>query len=153
MTADMQLAELAGEWSGPSQLWIHPDDPMHESHSTAQIGQLARGQFVTIDYTWAFEGEPQEGLIVFGLGPDAHSASAVWFDSWHMANQVMVMRPEYLADKVALHGSYAAPSGPDWGWRIELESSDQTSWTLRMFNILPDGRAFPAVLTVYERAG
>jgi hypothetical protein len=51
---------------------------------------------------------------------------------------------------VRVLGSYAAPPGPDWGWRIEIEPA-AGSWTLRMFNITPDGQEVLAVEATLSR--
>ncbi len=50
---------------------------------------------------------------------------------------------------VRVKGSYAAPSGPDWGWQITIEPG-QGSWRLVMHNVTPAGEAFLAVETVYQ---
>jgi hypothetical protein len=57
-------------------------------------------------------------------------------------------------DVVALRGTYAAPSGPDWGWRIDLIP---TAATLRvvMHNVFPaemGGQEAIAVEAEYSRA-
>lgn len=152
MATDVQIAELVGTWSGPSQLWLMPGEPAQESRSTAQIGLVAQGQFGSIAYTWAYEGQPQDGIIICALGQDSSQRSSVWLDSWHMANQIMQLRGSDDSEmKMALHGSYAAPPGPDWGWRIEIEPHDRNSWTLRMYNVSPEGEDHIAVLAKYER--
>jgi hypothetical protein len=47
-------------------------------------------------------------------------------------------------------GAYAAPPGPDWGWRTLIESDSDSTWRLSMFNISPDGQAYPAVEVNYK---
>jgi len=41
---------------------------------------------------------------------------------------------------IALRGCYAAPPGPDWGWRIEITPDEKMGLRLVMFNIRPDGK-------------
>lgn len=53
---------------------------------------------------------------------------------------------------VSLRGSYPAPPGPDWGWRIELENHERASLVMRMINISPEGQEALAVLAQYERS-
>ena len=50
---------------------------------------------------------------------------------------------------LSLLGSYAAPPGPDWGWRIVLEPLSETL-QIRMDNITPDGEDLPAVEATYR---
>lgn len=47
-------------------------------------------------------------------------------------------------------GSYAAPPGPDWGWRIEIAIGDELRITHT--NIAPYGKGELAAGGVYSRA-
>ena len=50
---------------------------------------------------------------------------------------------------IALRGSYAAPPGPDWGWRIEIATEPLR---IKHTNIFPGGEEGPAAEGVYSRA-
>ncbi len=51
---------------------------------------------------------------------------------------------------LSVQGTYAAPPGPDWGWRITL-SLDEDNWLrLGMVNIFPDGKVVDAVDARYR---
>jgi hypothetical protein len=53
---------------------------------------------------------------------------------------------------LSVRGSYAAPPGPDWGWRIEI-TPDGRTLRIVMFNIWPDGsREDLAAEASYTRA-
>lgn len=54
-------------------------------------------------------------------------------------------------DTVSLLGSYPAPSGPDRGWRIEIEQPEHTRLVSRMTNISPDHEESLAVLAELMR--
>jgi hypothetical protein len=54
---------------------------------------------------------------------------------------------------IAVAGSYAAPPGPDWGWRIEIGPEREGGLSLRMFNVTPEGREDLAVEAHYLRSG
>lgn len=43
-----------------------PTDPTRESSSTMVTGLVAQGKFLTLQHTWADEGNPQDGMIVLG---------------------------------------------------------------------------------------
>jgi hypothetical protein len=53
---------------------------------------------------------------------------------------------------VVVRGSYPAPTGPDWGWRIELDLRLADQLQMRMVNITPDGQEMLAVQAVYARS-
>jgi hypothetical protein len=54
---------------------------------------------------------------------------------------------------LTLSGTYAAPPGPDWGWRIEITAGPGVdALRITMHNIWPDGeREETAVEAVYTR--
>jgi hypothetical protein len=54
--------------------------------------------------------------------------------------------------KLIVQGSYPAPSGPDWGWRITLEQPYTNALEMMMTNILPDGTEDLAVRACFTRA-
>ncbi len=144
------FSALLGEWSGPSRLFL--EGKTYDCVSTASVRMIARDRFVSIDYAWQVEDEPAEGLIIFPASLGATPVVATWLDSWHMSEVIMVCEASIdPAGFVALRGSYAAPPGPDWGWRLEL-GTEGGAFLLRMFNITPDGQEEIAVLAQYARA-
>ena len=70
--------------------------------------------------------------------PLAGETGMAWADAWHMQNDLMLLADDPVegADVSAV-GSYAAPPGPDWGWRISLHA--QPDFRIVMHNITPDG--------------
>jgi hypothetical protein len=152
MPALAALKASIGKWQGTNQLWLAPGQPVRSSKSTAEIRAIAQDQFSEIRYTWADEGKAQEGKLVLSLAPDSGSVKAVWFDTWHMANAFMVC--DGAVDErgvVRVRGTYAAPPGPDWGWRITIEPNGKDALRFAMHNITPDGDEFLAVEVAYAR--
>jgi hypothetical protein len=140
------LTQLAGRWAGSSRLFF--EEQQLDSPSTAEVRALGQGKFVALAYTWEHEGQPQDGLIVFAT----EGRAATWLDSWHMGDSVMQCEVTREGDAVSLRGSYPAPPGPDWGWRIKIAHND-SELEIRMFNLSPDGQEWPAVAAVYGKAG
>lgn len=81
--------------------------------------------------------------------------TAVWVDSWHMASKAMVCEGSsgLGGGRVELRGTYAAPPGPDWGWRTVLDPGDGNTFRMVMYNVSPDGNEDLAVEAVYRRSG
>jgi hypothetical protein len=73
-----------------------------------------------------------------------------WIDSWHNGDAVMACEGTGSDGRVDVRGSYPAPSGPDWGWRIRVEPGSG-SLVIRMDNVSPDGEEYPAVEASYRR--
>ncbi|MGE0057550.1 MAG: DUF1579 family protein [Dehalococcoidia bacterium] len=139
MNAPTWLQSLAGPtWRGNSGLWMDPTQPGYTSETKATVRLVAKGIAAAIEYNWAFEGEPHEGILVVGANDDGE-AHASWIDSFHMDGSFMVSKGQTGAgDSLSVLGSYAAPEGPDWGWRTEIEKLSDTAWRVRMYNIPPD---------------
>jgi hypothetical protein len=151
MSSALSDVDLHGVWSGTKKLWLAPDDPAFESRTMARVSELAQGQFVSIAYQWTFDDQPQDGLIVFISEFDRSLAKAIWLDSWHMKNAIMICESSGVDDgAVSFLGSYLAPPGPDWGWRIEFKLPAHTELMIRMTNISPDHEESLAVLAQYK---
>jgi hypothetical protein len=54
---------------------------------------------------------------------------------------------------VNLRGSYAAGSGPDWGWRTVIEPTGRRSFRMLMYNIAPASDEVLAVDARYGKGG
>lgn len=152
MSVSARLKDLAGNWIGKNRLWLSPNDSVRESDSTAFVGLAARGRFLTVAYTWVCEGELQEGFLLLGAEKDG-PIKAVWVDSWHMSDVIMhCSGAEDDRGSISVVGHYAAPPGPDWGWRTVIDPTDGSRLRIVMYNVPPGGREELAVEAVYSRS-
>ena len=150
------LAPLVGNWSGTNHLWFFPGDPVHTSETTLKVSWVAQGQFMLLQYTWTFDGAPQDGVLLLGQA-SGETVQVRWIDSFHTQEKFMSFEqpagePAGEPGAVTVKGSYAAPSGPDWGWQIAIAPQDN-QFQIIMHNITPDGEAFLAVEATYTREG
>ena len=145
------FASWQGSWTGTSRLEDPHSNLREESPSTATVLPILGGRFGRLDYTWAYRGQPQEGSMLVGLDGQTGELSLHWIDSWHMNDKIMVCVGR-VDDSGAINvkGSYAAPPGPDWGWRIVITTTDGSLGVV-MNNIWPDGREELAVEAFYVR--
>ena len=147
-----RLTQHAGAWDGRTRLTDPERNTDDESDSTLAIAPVVGGRFVRIDYTWAYQGRPQEGIMLVGSNPPAATDFVHWADTWHTGHTAMVCTgPARDAGTCAVLGSYAAPPGPDWGWRISLDLSEAHTIRLLMHNIWPDGKEEVAVDATWTR--
>jgi hypothetical protein len=151
-TLSTSLAGLIGHWRGRNQVWL-PGEPARVSDTIMTISTAAQGRFALMQYTWADGDNPQDGLLL--IGPrrrHAEGIRAVWIDSWHMGDDVMICRGEAdESGKVSLTGTYSVPPGQDWGWQIDVIPAAENEFRLLMFNLTPEGVVYPAVEAVYTR--
>jgi hypothetical protein len=148
-----RILACAGRWQGINRLYESPQDPPDESASTLNVTPLLRGTFVRLDQTWAREGKPQEGSILIGSDEAAKQVALHWIDTFHMGRKVMICTGALRSDgMIDVRGGYAAPPGPDWGWRIEIAGDARSRLEIRMFNVEPAGTEALAVLATYAPA-
>lgn len=153
MAIPTELTGSLGRWQGTNRLQDPHTNAPDDSTATAAVAAVVDGRFLRIDYTWAYHGTPQEGTLLLG-GPAGQPVTAVWADSWHMGHDAMACRGGVDASgRLTLRGSYPAPPGPDWGWRIDLAVSRDgpPTLTLVMFNVTPDGQEDLAVEATLAR--
>ena len=145
------LKASAGAWRGTSTLQDPHAGLAEESPSAATVTPEPDG--VRIDYTWSYQGKPQQGSILFGL--DGAAVTARWTDTWHTGGQPMDFAgPKPEGPAVTARGTYPAPPGPDWGWRIDVTPGGE-SLRLVMHNVWPEeqgGQEELAVEAVYTKA-
>jgi hypothetical protein len=147
-------ARLLGAWQGEKRLWMEGEGgPVFTSASRLVVTPVAKGSFLSFAYSWAFDGKAQEGLLIVGNDNEAGTASAAWGDSFHMNARLMVSEGGVEAPGVvSLSGHYAAPPGPDWGWRITLDLPAPDGLRIVMHNIEPSSAAHLAVQADFTRA-
>ena len=146
------LLACAGNWRGSNKVMDPTEQINDSSDAQAQIESVFNGKFVAINYTWAYRGQRADGLMLVGFNPHTGVATINWVDSWHMQPDMMHSTGTIdAAGAVTVQGAYAAPPGPDWGWRTIL-TPGADSFRIDMVNITPDGQEAPAVEMIFERA-
>ncbi len=152
MSVNEDFAKFTGDWKGTNNIYLSwLPDPIKPSNGLMNISMKARGQFVQFDYTWEYEGEPQEGLIVLGCDTESNAVQVVWTDSWHSRHTFMVSDGAVdESGSVSVKGYYKVPGHPDWGWRTDIIPADD-SIKIVMYNVSPEGLEDIAVDTEYKR--
>jgi hypothetical protein len=147
------LARCAGTWRGTSTLQDPHAGIPAESPSAASVSAVPGG--VRLYYTWSYQGKPQQGSILISTDDEGGAVTARWTDTWHTGNQSMACSgPKPSGCTLSVRGTYAAPPGPDWGWRINI-TPDGDKLRIVMHNVWPQeqgGKEELAVEAVYERA-
>lgn len=150
MPVGERLAAATGEWAGSKRLRMMPTDDYRPSASRATVASAAGGNAVTVAYSWAEDGSPQEGLLLIADGESPDEVAAIWLDSWHQRPHWMTLHGDVDdGGIVRLAGSYAA----DAGWRISIDPGDGTALRIGMENVMPDTGAYPVVEIAYTRVG
>jgi hypothetical protein len=151
MSVLASLISAAGTWRATYALRDPANALSCDSESLATLTPVLGGRFVRLDYTWAFQGAPQEGSLLIGVEQAAGVATVAWIDSFHNGDRLMPCTGTADAGGVDVRGTYPAPPGPDWGWRTRLSAAPGLL-SMVMFNVTPDGHEDLAVDAQYRRA-
>ena len=152
MSVNDDLAKYVGTWTGTNNLYLSwLDDPLRQSESTLNVSFKANRQFVAFEYTWAHEGQPQEGIILLGGDKKSDAVQTVWTDSWHSSHAFVLSDGKANGDgSVTVKGYYKVEGHPDWGWRTDIVPAGE-NLRIVMYNVSPDGDEELAVETEYSR--
>lgn len=152
MSTHESWSALLGTMKGKSRL-ILPGEPERESPVDGEVAFIAKSTFCAVRYTWVFEGDPQEGQVLLSFLPDDSSVEAVFWDTWHMGPKFMHMTGSIDAQGITVvNGHYSVPGSPDWGWRIYIAPADRSGWRMMMYNVSPEGEAYPGFEIAAQRA-
>ena len=125
-----------GSWNGDNRLWI--TDPAKPFRSAGTV-ELSGG---SLRYTWSHRERSHTGELAL-KGPPA-ALAATWSDSFH-ATDPFTLHGYRDSGVVRLFTTYDAGE-TTWGWQIELDLRDPEACTMRMFNVIPEIGAVPAVV-------
>ncbi len=108
MSLNEDLAQYAGVWKGTNNLYLSwLPDPLRQSSSDLIVSLKANKQFVAFDYTWAYEGEGQEGMILVGCDKNSDAVQTVFTDSWHSSHTFMLSDGKVSEDgSISVKGYY-----------------------------------------------
>ena len=147
-----KLSDLVGTWKGTNRLhvpWM--PEKLKQSESIAVIRSKMNGQFLYLEYTWAVDGDPQEGLLIVGCDQKSDAVQAVWTDSWHSKDVLMLCNGSVNPDGgISVTGYYSVSDNADWGWRTEITPRGD-GFRYAMYNISPEEIEELAVETEFTR--
>ena len=146
-----RLGQMAGEWEGTTKTWFEPDKLADESPWRGTIRLVAGGRFVMHEYEGSMQGKPLSGVAIYGYHLDPDRFEMAWVDSFHTGTSIMFFKGKNEGRGYDVLGSYEAPSGPPWGWRMEIQQPEADRLIITHYNIPPDSQEAKAVETVYRR--
>jgi hypothetical protein len=145
------FTRLAGAWIGQTRTWLDPIAEPHRSPIQGSIQLILEGRFAIYIYQSSIDGEPQHGMFTFGYNTTKDQYEASWVDSFHNNTAIMFCEGKQKENGFFVLGSYPdLTGGPDWGWRTEVELTDE-GLTITAYNISPEGGEFKAIETRLNR--
>jgi hypothetical protein len=152
MPKTLELSELTGNWRGSGTLFTPWRTPPEVEYDSAAFLSAAARNFLKLEYTWEADGKPQDGLMLVSENKKDGSVVAVWVDSWHQGETFLLSKGTRTSTgDITVLGSYAAPTGPDWGWKTIIRAIGDDTLEIIMYNVTPDGDEALAVRNTYRR--
>lgn len=149
-----KLNSLVGEWSGNTKTWFEPGEPADDSPMSGTIRPLFDGRFVLHEYKGIFQGQPFEGIAIYGYHLKTETFQSAWMDTFHMGTGIMFSEGKRKGNFYEVQGTYEASAEKleeRWGWRTEIVLASENELIITAYNISPQGEETKATETLYTR--
>ncbi|MDQ3102186.1 MAG: DUF1579 domain-containing protein [Bacteroidota bacterium] len=153
--AHAQLKSFVGTYTGTSNTWFEPGDPIDTSQVTGTLRMVLGDRFLMHEYSGSMEGKPLEGIALIGFSLGENRWQIAWLDSFHNGTRIMLSESSVGSDPSFPNviGTYPAPPGPSWGWRTTIEKPAEDRLVITHYNISPEGEEVKAVEFDYKKTG
>lgn len=146
------LAQFAGSWRGPTQLWLDPETPPEESSTELLAEPILGARWLRVSERGTAFGKPHAGEMLLGYHLDARAYELAWVDSSHTGTAIILSTgPATEPGVVDVVGSYSAGE-QRWGWRTRIRLCAPDELLVEAFNISPDGVEMRAIVSRLRRS-
>ena len=142
------LKSLEGNYKGITKVWFEPGVLGDESPCTGTLKPVLGNRFLLHEYSGSLQGNPVEGIAIYGCSLGDEKLQTAWVDSFHNGTAIMFSENNETTNGFSVLGHYGKE--PRWGWRTVI-SRDGEKVIITMYNIAPGGTDEKAVETVYEK--
>ena len=151
--AHRRLSRLVGRWRGTARTLMGPDADPLEAPWEGEVTSLLGGRFVRFTYRSSVQGTLIAGDMTLAYEAGEKQWRISWIDSFHTSPAILVSTGPAKDGPINVFAKYFAAEGhPHWGWRSEVHDPDGDGWTVRMFNVTPEGEELLGIEILLTRA-
>lgn len=149
------LADLAGQWTTTTKMWMSPNGKPEESTGKSTLKTILGGRWLQQDFKSQVMGKPFEGMGLTGYDNVTGKYETMWFDT--MSTGVMKGSGVYEAGSKTLKdsGSYSCPmTRKERNYRAEMKIIDKNNFVYSSYGTALDetGPEYKTMEITYKRA-
>ena len=103
------LAQMEGEWTYTSTMWMNPSQPPMESGGKSTKSMIMGGRYLQEETTGEFQGQPFSGRGVTAHDNNTDEFINTWIDN--MGTGMMISRGHREDNELTLRGEFLDPMG------------------------------------------
>ena len=145
------LADLEGDWSSASKVWMAPGQPPMESTGKSTKTMIMGGRYLRESFEGSMMGNTFHGLGVTAYDNTAGEFITTWLDD--MSTSIAIARGQRDGDTLTMHGEYLDPmSGQTMKVRYVTRVVDTDHHFFEYFMTMPGAPEVKSMEIAYSRA-
>lgn len=146
------LAKRVGTWDYRIVMWCEPNDPPMESTGVLESKMVLGGRYLVDHAVGSDPNQPFEGKGLIGYDNLKKKFVAVWVDTMSTGIMMSEGQCDAAGTTFTYQGQYTDPvSGAMKTCKSVEEITDPDHWTMRMYDVLPDGTEVKMMEITYTR--
>lgn len=148
------LAQMAGEWTFETSMWMNPSAPPTKSTGESTKTMIMEGRYLQEEMKGEMMGRPFTGRGITGFDNVTQEVVGSWIDNMSTGLAIVRGQIDPETKRVEVRGEMKEPaSGETLELRMVTSVADENHHTFEYFLVLPDGNEMKQMEIHYTRKG